>query len=238
MRPLIGITADVLFETTPVINEKHADFVPHDAVKAILAIGGTPVSLPYLPTDHVADLLAPLDGLLFTGGPDIDPTLYGEDPIPALGLTYRPRDLFEIELAQQAVARHIPILGICRGMQLINVALGGTAYQDLPTQYPGQHLIAHHQSAPGNLPTHSVTVDSSALQTTVGPHPMVNSRHHQAIKDLAANVRVVARANDGVIEGIESPDALIQGVQWHPENMWLQVPQQRALFQAFVNRIS
>ncbi|GEO70210.1 gamma-glutamyl-gamma-aminobutyrate hydrolase family protein [Levilactobacillus acidifarinae] len=238
MRKLIGITADVLFETTPVINEKHADFVPRDAVNAVLATGGIPVSLPHLPADQVDGLLSRLDGIIFTGGPDIDPTLFGEDPVPALGLTYRPRDLFEVALAQHAVAQHIPILGICRGMQIINVALGGTLYQDLASQYPSDYRIQHHQQAPGNLPTHHVTVGPSALQRAVGPHPFVNSRHHQAIKTPAPGVRVVARANDGVIEGIETPNVNVQGVQWHPENMWAEDPRQRALFQAFVDRLN
>lgn len=238
MSKFIGLTADVFLDPTSVINQQRADFVPRAAVNAVLAAGGIPVILPYLPEDRVDALLEKLDGVILTGGTDLDPTLVGDNPLPQLGRTYRPRDQFEMTLVTQAAARQIPILGICRGMQVLNVALGGSVYQDLPTQYPGKPLLQHHQSAPGDLPTHRVTIQPSALQAAIGTHPLVNSRHHQAVKAPAAALRVVATAPDGVIEGIESSDALLQGVQWHPENLWTTRPEQQALFQAFVDRLN
>lgn len=221
---------------TAVINQRAADFVPRELVDAVLAVGGTPIGLPYLPSQRVASLLPSLDGIILTGGPDLDPALMNEEPIPELGRTYRPRDDFELALVRLAAAQGIPILGICRGTQLLNVALGGTVYQDLPTQYPGR-LIQHQQLTSGNLPVHHVSVQPSALQRAVGPHPFVNSRHHQAIKVPAHGLKVVAKAADGVIEALESADAKIQGVQWHPENLWQTDPSQLAYFQAFMKRL-
>lgn len=218
------------------INQKNADFVPRPAVNAVLNAGGIPVGLPYLPDDRVGFLLDKLDGIIFTGGPDIDPTFMDEEPIPELGRTDRYRDSFEIALAKGAVTRNMPILGICRGAELINIALGGTIYQDLGVQYAGK-LIKHHQAAPGDLPTHHVEVFDSFLRSSVGSNPFVNSRHHQAIKEVAPNLKVVAKAPDGVIEAIENKDASIQAVQWHPENMWEKSTSQFSLFKDYIDRI-
>lgn len=236
MSKLIGITADVYLEATSVINQKAMDFVPRPAVNGVLATGGIPVSLPYLPKEEINGLLERLDGVIFTGGPDIDPTFMGEEPIPQLGVTNRNRDIFEIALVRTAVAKHIPILGICRGAQIINVALGGSVYQDLRTQFPGK-VLKHHQSAPGDQPTHFVTVDhESKLFKAVGDNIFVNSRHHQAIKDVPEDLKVVATASDGVIEAIENSDASVQAVQWHPENMWQQDSKELEIFKDFVSR--
>lgn len=237
MSKLIGITADVYLGATSVINQRLMDFVPRPAVNGVLAANGTPISLPYLPVDKVNDLVGKLDGIILPGGPDIDPNFMGEEPIPNLGVTNRTRDTFEIALIRTAVAKNIPILGICRGAQIINVALGGTIYQDLASQYPGK-LLKHHQLAPGDQPTHFVRVDhQSKLFNTIGDNVFVNSRHHQAIKDVAEPLRVVARASDGVIEAVENGDASVQAVQWHPENMWEKNPEQLAIFKDFIERI-
>ncbi|APX72966.1 gamma-glutamyl-gamma-aminobutyrate hydrolase family protein [Companilactobacillus allii] len=236
MSKIIGITADVFLEATAVINQKSADFVPRPIVDAVLTAGGIPISLPYIPVDKVDSLLEKLDGIIFTGGPDVDPTFMGEEPIPKLGTTNRNRDIFEIALIKKAVEKHIPILGICRGAQIINIALGGSVYQDLTTQYGEPTLLKHHQNAPGNQPTHHVDIKKSILQNSVGLTSFVNSRHHQAIKEPAPSVKVVATASDGVIEAIENDDASVQAVQWHPENMWQEYPKQLAIFKDFIAR--
>ncbi|WP_125590746.1 gamma-glutamyl-gamma-aminobutyrate hydrolase family protein [Companilactobacillus jidongensis] len=240
MSKIIGITADVFLEPASAINKNKADFVPRPAVNAVLQAGGVPVSLPYYDSnslDKLDDLLSALDGIIFTGGPDVDPTFMGEEPIPELGTTNRYRDVSEISLVKKAVARHIPIFGICRGAQVINVALGGSVYQDLATQYDEPTLLMHHQKAAGNIPIHHVEVSKSILQESVGHEVFVNSRHHQAIKEPAPNIKVVATAPDGVIEGIENEDATIQAVQWHPENMWEEYPEELQLFKDFIGRI-
>jgi len=236
MGKVIGITADIYTGATSVINEKLMDFVPRSAVDGVVAAGGIPVGLPYIPKEQINGLVARLDGIIFTGGPDIDPTFMGEEPIPQLGATNRNRDIFEIALVRTAVAKNIPILGICRGAQIINVALGGTVYQDLNSQFPGK-VLKHHQEAPGDQPTHFISVNhDSYLFKTVSDNVFVNSRHHQAIKDVATGLNIVAEAPDGVIEGIENSDASIQGVQWHPENMWQHDSRQLELFQDFISR--
>ncbi|WP_125566710.1 gamma-glutamyl-gamma-aminobutyrate hydrolase family protein [Companilactobacillus insicii] len=240
MSKVIGITADVFLEPTPVINENKADFVPRPAVNAVLKAGGVPISLPYFTSDNLDrldDLLSILDGVIFTGGPDVDPTFMGEEPIPELGTTNRNRDISEISLAKKAVKLGVPILGICRGAQLINVALGGSVYQDLATQYDEPTLLMHHQKAEGDLPIHHVKISESALQRTLGGEVFVNSRHHQAVKEPAPGMKVVATAPDGVIEAIENKDASIQAVQWHPENMWQEYPEELQLFKDFVSRL-
>lgn len=237
MGKLIGITADVYLGATDVINQKLMDFVPRPIVDGVLMAGGIPVGLPILPVDKVNQLIERMDGIIFSGGPDIDPSFMGEEPIPKLGVTNRNRDRFEIAMIRTAVAKKIPIFGICRGAQMINVALGGTIYQDLGTQYSGR-LIKHKQQAPGDQPTHFVRVDyNSKLYKTIGDNVFVNSRHHQAIKEVPDFLKVVATASDGVIEAIENEDASIQAVQWHPENLWRHDSQELALFSDFISRI-
>lgn len=236
MRPRIALPADTLDEATNIINERNAAFAPRPAVEAIVKTGGLPIILPSIDPGDVADYLPLFDGVAFLGGADVDPTFFGEEPHIRLGKTYRKRDLFEIELLKQAVAANKAILGICRGLQLINVGLGGTLYQDLSEDPLAQ--IKHSQAAMGNQPSHHVTVvPGSTLATLTGERPYVNSRHHQAIKDVAPSLRVTASADDQVIEALESKDTdQILGVQWHPENMYKHHDESRQIFQNFVNR--
>ncbi|AYM02152.1 gamma-glutamyl-gamma-aminobutyrate hydrolase family protein [Levilactobacillus yiduensis] len=236
MRPRIALPADTLDEATNIINERNAAFAPRPAVEAIVKTGGLPIILPSIDPEDVADYLPLFDGVAFLGGADVDPTFFGEEPHIRLGKTYRKRDLFEIELLKQAVAANKAILGICRGLQLINVGLGGTLYQDLSEDPLAQ--IKHSQAAMGNQPSHHVTVvPGSTLATLTGERPYVNSRHHQAIKDVAPSLRVTASADDQVIEALESKDTdQILGVQWHPENMYKHHDESRQIFQNFVNR--
>ena len=153
-----------------------------------------------------------------------------------MGKTYRKRDVFEIELLKQAVANNKAILGICRGLQLINVGLGGTLYQDLSEDATA--YIKHSQAAMGNQPSHHITVTpGSMLSTLVGSRPYVNSRHHQAVKDVAPSLQVTAIADDHVVEALESPDSdQILAVQWHPENMYKHHEDSRQIFANFVQR--
>jgi len=221
MRPRIALPADTLDEATNIINERNAAFAPRPAVEAIVKTGGLPIILPSIDPEDVADYLPLFDGVVFLGGADVDPTFFGEEPHVRLGKTYRKRDLFEIELLKQAVAANKAILGICRGLQLINVGLGGTLYQDLSEDPTAQ--LKHSQAAMGNQPSHHVTVvPGSTLATLTGERPYVNSRHHQAIKAVAPSLRVTATADDQEIEALESKDSdQIIGEQWHPETMYI-----------------
>lgn len=172
-----------------------------------------------------------IDGLILGGGDDIDPSTYGESTVAPV-LSYPARDNFEIAMFKRIKKERKPILGVCRGCQMIDVALGGTLYQNIYSQLTHHRLINHDGSY------HSVQIKpGSQLYKTLGSHQIVNSRHHQAIKTLGRNLQVVARASDHIVEGIESRHALIQGVQWHPENLWRTNAAQNNLFRAFFKRV-
>lgn len=236
MRPRIALPADTLDEATNIINERNAAFAPRPAVEAIVKAGGLPIILPSVDPSDVADYLPLFDGVAFLGGFDVDPTFYNEEPHLRLGKTYRKRDLFEIELLRQSVAQNKAILGICRGLQLINVGLGGTLYQDLSEDPTAK--LKHSQAAMGNQPSHHITIDpTSILSDLMGVRPYVNSRHHQAVKDVAPTLTAIAKADDQVIEALESTTSdQIVAVQWHPENMYKHHEESRQIFVNFIQR--
>lgn len=235
-RPRIAMPADTLIEATDIINERNADYAPRMAVNAVLKSGGIPIILPNSDPANVPAYLESFDGILFLGGYDVDPTFYQEEPELKLGKTYIPRDRFEVELVRQAYQAGKAIFGICRGLQVINVALGGTLYQDL-SENPDAKL-KHTQTAPGNLPTHHINVASdSRLFKIMGERPYVNSRHHEAVKRVAPHLKVTARADDQVVEAIESQDNdQVLAVQWHPENMYRHNQDMQDLFRDLVHR--
>jgi putative glutamine amidotransferase len=197
--------------------------------------GGMPVILTPLPTSQVDALLDRLDGLCLSGGPDIHPSAYGAEPHPALGPTEPELDRFEIQLARRACARGIPVLGICRGAQVLNVALGGSLHQHLPDH--GDE-IDHRQTLNGGKTTHTVALDpDSRLATLLDRTELdVNSFHHQGTDRLGRRLRIVGRAPDGSVEALERASAdggFLFGVQWHAE--WLvDRPEQLLLFEALV----
>lgn len=161
MRPRIAIPADTLTEATNIINERNAAFAPRPLIEAIVKSGGLPVILPSIDPALAADYRDLFDGIIFAGGADVDPTFFGEEPHQALGPTYRKRDLFEIALLKEAVHAAKAIMGICRGMQLINIALGGSVYQDL-SEDP-RKTLKHAQAAPATCPP-----TTSPLKRTAG----------------------------------------------------------------------
>lgn len=236
MHPRIAIPADTLTEATNIINERNAPFAPRPAIEAIVKSGGAPVILPSVDPKFVDDYIDLFDGIVFAGGFDVDPTFFGEEPHLKLGMTYRKRDIFEIALLKRAYEKGKAILGICRGMQLINVALGGTVYQDLSENE--QIYVKHSQDAPGNFPSHHANVsEDSRLYRLVGKRPYINSRHHQALKAIAPGLKVVARADDGVVEAIESSESdQILGLQWHPENMYKHYTDSQNIFADLIAR--
>jgi putative glutamine amidotransferase len=197
------------------------------------------------PTADMADAARALDGahgLLLTGGSDVAPARYGETPHPTVVDIDERRDAFEASLIARARETGLPILAICRGIQMLNVACGGTLVQDIPSQIPG--ALAHSLKVPPNQPytlAHEVWIDKDSLLSGLLGDRLggadtceVNSRHHQAVKDVAPGFRVSATAPDGVIEAIEDPRArFCLGVQFHPENFW-RTGEFRALFEGFV----
>ena len=180
-------------------------------------------------------VLARIDGLFLTGGKDVCPRLFGEEPIVGIrGMDYE-RDLMEIELTREAERLDMPILGICRGIQVISVAFGGTLYQDIYTQVPG--CLDHNQKAIKGTNTHTVRVVSGSGLSKIlkSGTAWVNSNHHQAVKDLPPGFVTSATANDGIIEAIEKPDhPFLLGIQWHAEGTWMHDEASRRIFSALV----
>jgi putative glutamine amidotransferase len=189
-----------------------------------------------------ADALTGIGGLLLTGGGDVEPARYGEEPHPSLVDVEPQRDEFEIALVREARSRNLPIFAICRGLQLLNVAFGGTLVQDIPSQVPG--ALEHRLAVPPHEAfalAHEVWIDKDTKLARLMSERLggadtcdVNSRHHQAVKQVAPNFHVSATAPDGVIEAIEDPSApFCIAVQWHPENFW-RTGEFRPLFETFV----
>ena len=207
-------------------------------LRAVQQAGGIPVLLPpHLDRDALDALWSRLDGLLLTGGGDIDPARFGEGRHQTVAEVSDARDRLEIEVTERAVHGRRPLLAICRGIQVLNVALGGSLYQDIASDIGS--TIAHSQTEPRDRPTHPVKVmgEGTRLGATLGALEVdVNSFHHQAIKRLGRGLREVAWAPDGIIEGIEIPEAgaLVLGVQWHPEELVAHDPAARNLFRTLV----
>jgi len=191
----------------------------------VAAAGGAPVLLPVpstqMPEEYWIGLVDHLDGLLCSGGPDLAPTTFGEQPIPGLGAISPERDRFEIALTRIALERDLPTLGICRGVQVMAVVAGGTLYQDINSQLP--RGIKHRQDAPRWHASHTVMcAPGSIVASAHGCETfMVNTFHHQSIKDVPPGFVATAHAPDGIIEAIEHPGhRFALGVQWHPEGLW------------------
>jgi putative glutamine amidotransferase len=207
-------------------------------VRSLVTAGGVPLVLPpLLGPSLAARALDGIDGLLLTGGEDLDPAWYGADPSPHLTPPSQERDAFELALFTGARERRLPILGVCRGIQLINVALGGTLYQDLPTERPG--AVEHRPDGSRDLRSHRVRLQSgSRAAEALGTTGLtVNSSHHQAIRDLASGLVATGWTEDDLIEAAETPaDApWLLAVQWHPEEMHADATApERGLFAALV----
>ncbi len=206
-----------------------------DYVESVVRAGGDPIVLET--TDDPIATLGKVDGLLLTGGADVDPALYGQPLHPTTEVDAE-RDSFEIPLSQRALARNVPLLAICRGIQVLNVAAGGSLVQDIPSQVDTP--LNHSVQQPKEAIAHQIAVAyGSRLATALGASPneaprSVNSRHHQSVSTVAPAFVVSAVSSDGVIEAIEDPAApFCVGVQWHPENFW-RTGEFAPLFEAFV----
>ena len=231
-KPLIGVTARYSNE-----NGLASHYAKTAYIEGVRMAGADVLLIPASEDPSACDrIMKSLDGLLLTGGADVSPQLYGEEPIRQVKFSRIADDRFESALIQAAREQGKPILGICRGLQILNVALGGTLYQDLHAQ--GAATLCHLQDeAIWEEGTHSVsvlegTVLSGILQSS---KVLVNSYHHQAVKDLASGLIVSARSSDGVVEAAETANGMVLGVQWHPERMTAQEPFMR-LFRHFVEK--
>ncbi len=235
-RPIIGLTTcrKTLAQKIPM----DVQAVTPAYVDAVVAGGGAPLLIPLgLPEETLSTLLGLVDGLVLTGGGDISGERYHTEHANYILDVDDDRDRTEIYLARECLSRGKPLLGICRGHQLLNVALGGTLYEDVLNLMPGAIKHEYYNVMPREYLAHTVEIAAdSQLAATLGQtQAQVNSLHHQGIRDLAPGLRAVAHAPDGLIEGVEAlgyPFAI--GVQWHPENLYPTDPAMLALFRGLV----
>jgi len=226
MRPVVGITLGD--GGRPGFHAMREDYV-----RSVEQAGAVPVVLPPVRAEDAAALLDRLDGVLLSGGVDVDPVLFGQAPHPKLGQVDRRRDDFELALTREALRRDMPILAICRGHQVLNVATGGTLTQDIPSLVTG--AVEHDARGPRWRRVHRVDVSpASRLREILGRDTMsVNSFHHQAVDRLGEGLVASARSEDGVVEGLEAPARrFVIAVQWHPESFWGRSDSFQPLFDA------
>lgn len=228
-KPIIGVTP--LFD-----QGRDSYWMLPGYLEGLEQAGAIPIVLP-LPEEleDLTQLISLCDGLLFTGGQDVSPELYGETPKVACGELCPARDRMEQALLHLALEQDLPVLGICRGIQFLNAALGGTLYQDLPTEHPSQ--TQHHMTPPYDRAVHTVTLRSGTpLAKLLGVERMgVNSYHHQAVKTTAPGLREMARSEDGLVEAVCLPEKrFVWAVQWHPEFSFRTDEHSRKIFAAFV----
>jgi putative glutamine amidotransferase len=236
-KPLIGITAN---ESKFIRSPHHPIFSLNQVyVRAIEEAGGVPLILPpILSEDSMREVFARLDGIVFSGGGDINPSIYGEPLHSTLWSLSDDRDRVELEFARWAAHHEKPLLGICRGTQVLNVALGGTLIQDIPSEVPDalQHSFDDAVVARDYI-AHPVKIENGShlravMQTELAS---VNSWHHQALKRIAPDLKVVAQAPDGIVEAVEIQEHRFAiGVQWHPEWLYTNQPEMKRLFTALV----
>lgn len=210
-------------------------------IQRLEAAGAAPFIIPLLQREATLRVLyKTLDGLLLAGGGDIDPAHFGEPPHPELGRVNQDRDRVELTLLRWAFEDELPVLGICRGIQVLNVAAGGTLYQDIESRVSGAMQHRCEDVDYWKHRAHEITVEpDSRLRAMLNSRKVnVNSYHHQAVKQVAPGFRVTAQAGDGVVEGIERIDGhFVVGVQWHPEMLAADDPVQQALFDGFVDEV-
>jgi putative glutamine amidotransferase len=237
--PLIGISADLSGVPANATNPAQEPILllPQRYCRAIQETGGITLILPPIASrSGLRRTLHPLDGVLISGGNfDIHPSYYGENPISALGAIKKERTEFELELVDLALHQDLPLLGICGGAQAINVALGGSLYQDIATQLP--NATQHEQGAKRNEGGHPIMIHSGTyLRKIVQKQTLdVNTTHHQAVRKIGKGLVVNATAEDGLIEGLESSShSFVLGVQWHPEILARKDPSQRRIFASFI----
>lgn len=227
-KPIIGVTPSV-------DEEKNRCLVQPGYLESIDRAGGLPLMLPLTDREEdIARFTELCDGFLFVGGPDIEPWRYGQELLPECGPQNVQRDAMEWKLMEAVLAADKPILGVCRGIQVLNTVLGGTLYQDIPSQY--ETTLSHQMPEPPyNRTAHPFRVVEGTPLAGLSPAEGVNSRHHQAVLDLAPGLEVMAYAADGIIEAVWMPEnRFVWAVQWHPEAYWEEDGLHIELFQKLV----
>lgn len=236
-KPVIGMVGLTRWTDNGTWKSYEHAFTSIACINSVFRNGGIPVIIPAnVIADDVENAMSMCDGVYFPGGPDVNPWLYGEEPHQMIA-QYRPEiDDASLKAADYALHHKLPMLGICRGVQILNVFMGGSLWQDVTLQ-EGQ-IMKHLQVFDREYVTHKVTVQEDTRLAEIlgaGEHK-VNSLHHQAVKAVGRGLKVNAIASDGTIEGVEDEDGLILGVQWHPENLLDSAPEMNKLFQDLVRR--
>lgn len=230
-RPRVGITMRLELSTDRFYLGRYYS-------EAVEAAGAVPVHISLIPQpEYITAVMASLDGILLPGSDsDVDPLRYGGQPHPQLGTVVPVKDQTDLLVLEEIERRNLPLFAICFGMQILNVARGGTLIQDIATQLP--NAIKHEQGAPRDRPSHSISLDKNSLLAALAkaPEAVINSHHHQAIETVGNNLKATAWASDGLIEAVEDtrPDRFALGVQWHPELGWQQDELSQTLFNRFV----
>ncbi|EOH93968.1 hypothetical protein UAW_02389 [Enterococcus haemoperoxidus ATCC BAA-382] len=238
-RPIIGIAANEIEDAGGRLYHLPISYTPCGYVKAVQNVGGLPMILPVGAPDLAKEYINQIDKLILAGGQNVSPALYGESIQVEEASLFEERDRFELALIEEAIIQKKPIFAVCRGLQLVNVALGGSLYQDI--SHLNDTKIAHMQvPISREIPTHQIrTEDTSILREIYGEKTTVNSFHFQAVKKLAEKLRVTALSEDGIIEGVESDDSSLAflGVQWHPDFAYDHVEQEMAVFRYVVEEL-
>lgn len=234
-RPRIGITMRIELETDRFYLSRHYS-------EAVEAAGGAPFHISLIPNlDYVSAMMDGLAGVLLPGSDsDVDPMLYGHEPHQSLGHVHPIKDQTDMLVLEEIEKRQLPLLGICFGMQILNVSRGGTLIQDISSQLPA--AIKHSQGTPRERPSHRIRLLEGSLLSSLASDQtaLVNSHHHQAIETVGRDLVATAWASDGLVEALEDPrsDRFVTAVQWHPESGWQQDNLSQALFQRFVSEAS
>ena len=238
MKPLIGLTTNFIISNEGPTKGQERYFLVSENVKSIEKSGGSTILFPHThDTETFERYLDLVDGIILTGGIDINPMFYGEEPLEKLGYFNTKKDFFDVELTKKAIQRGIPVLGIDRGLQVLNVALGGSLHQDI-SYIEGNH-IKHFQSSIMSEKSHSVEIQQGTYLYEIFAQDriFVNSFHHQAKKELGKDLIVSARASDGVIEAIEyAGTSFAMGIQWQPEFMYIEYEEQKKVFEFFIEK--
>lgn len=234
-KPLIGITCNYMIAEAKSSLGQERNFVSKDIIDAVIEAGGVPILIPIMNREEdILDIMDSISGIVLSGGHDINPIYYGEEPTRSIGFTYTPRDLFELFIVKAAIEKDMPMLGISRGQQIMTVAFGGKLYQDLGENE--KTYINHMQTSSIYDIGHYVNIikDSKLYKIFGTEKLLVNSFHHQAVKTVPSNFKVTAMSSDGIIEAMEHISKPIMAVQWHPEIMIKKHPIMLKIYEEFI----
>ncbi|HCM88294.1 MULTISPECIES: gamma-glutamyl-gamma-aminobutyrate hydrolase family protein [Vagococcus] len=238
-KPIVGISANDIEDSGNKLHNLPISYIPSGYVKGVQLAGGLPVLLPLGTKQDATMYVTQIDKLILTGGQNVDPKFYNETPKFDHSLMMTKRDEFEMALIEEAMKQKKPIFGVCRGLQLLNVTLGGSLHQDISVRE--NQKIQHMQDpVPRQTPTHKIqTEKDSILRNIYGKTTFVNSFHFQSINQLASSLKLTAMSEDQIIEGVESisKEQRLLGVQWHPDFSYEELEQERRMFQYVVNEL-